>query len=246
MSDQSSVVSRQPSPPVVYRWADGSFATCSALHDLLLSMLFVIYPSGGGESCADLWLSPSPRRSVTAEDWAKYSDDRRRRLCGLLFDLLGANFARRPKDLFMGPFSVSAGSAGDDGLSIFFPFFVPDEAWERRYEEVRKLWGTPRAKGRLLLWEHAEFFPANHVEVFEEGSIAVGEGKTPEEAVDDLCSTLLVVPESGRESWLAENVERGEWVRPDPDELEVLGVLGEELPFWWESRKLSAWLRERQ
>lgn len=54
-----------------------------------------------------------------------------------------------------------------------------------------------------------------------------------------------VGPESMREDWEAVNVEYGEFVMPDEDEVALWKALGEELPFFWGADRLSTWIEER-
>lgn len=66
-----------------------------------------------------------------------------------------------------------------------------------------------------------------------------------ESAVDEVLDRCSVLPESEREAWEAENVERGEFLLPTPEEIELFRMLGEELPFFWGEDQLEAWLSER-
>lgn len=66
-----------------------------------------------------------------------------------------------------------------------------------------------------------------------------------ESAVDEVLDRCSVLPESERDAWEAENAERGEFLLPTPEEIELFRMLGEELPFFWGEDQLEAWLSER-
>lgn len=52
----------------------------------------------------------------------------------------------------------------------------------------------------------------------------------------------MVLPESSREQWERENVLKGKFLIPSPEEVEVFRILDEPLPFFWEDEALIQWL----
>ncbi len=52
----------------------------------------------------------------------------------------------------------------------------------------------------------------------------------------------MVLPESSREQWDQENVLKGKFLIPSPEEVEVFRILDEPLPFFWEDEALVQWL----
>lgn len=63
--------------------------------------------------------------------------------------------------------------------------------------------------------------------------------------VDQLLDLELILPSSSRRAWEAEHVERGSWVLPNPDEVEVFRLLGEQIPWLWPPRRLDQWLQSQ-
>lgn len=55
----------------------------------------------------------------------------------------------------------------------------------------------------------------------------------------------LLLRASDFSSWERENVVRGEFLHPTPDEVEVYRALGEELPLLWPTDRLVEWLEEQ-
>ncbi len=66
-----------------------------------------------------------------------------------------------------------------------------------------------------------------------------------QDALDAILHDELVMPLSKREAWEAQNVERGEFLLPEPEEVELYRMLGEPLPFFWGTPRLAEWLSER-
>lgn len=57
-----------------------------------------------------------------------------------------------------------------------------------------------------------------------------------------LQSEGLVLPESSRQAWEEENVLKGKFLIPSPEEVEVFRILEEPLPFFWGDEALVQWL----
>ncbi len=129
------------------------------------------------------------------------------------------------------------------------PSYVPDERWEQRYDEAKRFVETGAG---MQVW-FLDVVPRPQIVHFDdwftfmwgwysEGSLQT---KTLEDGVDKMLEMALVVPESRRAEWEAANVERGTFVLPSPEEVELFRMLGEHLPFFWGRDKLVAWTRER-
>lgn len=68
---------------------------------------------------------------------------------------------------------------------------------------------------------------------------------TLREVVDDVISMELLLPESVRSALETANVDRGTFVAPSADEVEVFWMLGEENPLLWQIQKFLQWLNGR-
>lgn len=136
-----------------------------------------------------------------------------------------------------------------DWIDFMGPTFIPDQTFEQRYEEARK-------GGR---WKkiYAPFLPGSKIKELHNGlwsatfpslsEIRIREYRstTLEEAVDWLLKETLVFPESQRSAWEAANVERGTWLLPTAEEIEIFHLLDEPLPFTWGYEELERWLMNR-
>jgi len=70
-------------------------------------------------------------------------------------------------------------------------------------------------------------------------------GWSLEEVVKTMLDVEGLVPTSRQARWEAENVERGEFVLPTGDEVELFRALGERLPFFWGYEGLRSFVLER-
>lgn len=235
-------------PVTIYRWPDGSRVTCRVNEVWGQGAFWVNSPSGADE----LWIDYRSKLVFT-DRHAEYPEELGRYLLGFLLDLgLTREVSSSGRDLHL----TGLVSTEDDFLALY-PFFVPDDVWESRYEDARKI--QEKIPGRFLVWNEVEKFVVNRessippisgekviLHVMEGNATAVSEASTLEEAVDRLCENLFILPESNRVSWEAEHVLRGSWVLPTKEEVELYQMLGEELPFWWKPERLLAWLKERE
>lgn len=234
-------------PVTIYRWPDGSRVTCRVSGGLGQGAFWIHTPSAADE----LWIGWRSRLVFT-ERHQEYPTEFDRYLLGFLLDLgLTREVGSSDRDLNL----TGLVSTEDDSL-VLYPFFVPDDVWESRYEDARKIQG--KIPGRFLVWNEVEKFEVNRentippisgekvvLHVMEGNATAVSEASTLEGAVNRLCEDLFILPESNRVSWEAEHVLRGKWVLPTQEEVELYQMLGEELPFWWKPERLLAWLEER-
>lgn len=66
--------------------------------------------------------------------------------------------------------------------------------------------------------------------------------KTLEALVDKVCKEFRILPDTKRDQWVKENVETGFFVRPSPEEVELLRMLDEKLPFFLPDEELKEWM----
>lgn len=244
---------------IIYRWQDGSTVTCvvgdplSGLGDLYFEIC------SPGEPKVELWLNGS---TLFGEGPVDRSTSKK--VLGFFLDL-GASR----------PFLSSNLGLQLQAVSLQIPVYVPNDLWANRFDQALQILRSKRTGDLLLWevdiyikeeddgggedddeedeeedrdgdadWDHDR--SSVFLTGLDEASFGFDfEGGSVEEVVDDFTFDQLILPESGRESWETENVERGSWVLPTPEEVEVYRALGEQLPFWWELEKLEAWLRER-
>lgn len=144
-----------------------------------------------------------------------------------------------------------------------YPRWIDEDRWERRYEEaaqrVSPAWvykGPPQMREALeklepFLGVYPRFVlgpessaPRRWFATYD-GHAPV-EGWSFEEVVDAFTSQELLLPASARGAWEAANAERGEFLLPSLDDVEVFRILGEPLPFFWGKARFEAWLSERE
>lgn len=176
----------------------------------------------------------------------------RRKLLGLFLDL-GIERSR--------PSSWGLLETSSTRTHLPFPKFVDDEVYARRYEEAANAVG--RGVGVFLgcvlgfrivqggrmadrtysaRWHCDNLPPRNKVRVFAKDS---ERRRTVEEVVDEVVSFEDVRPASERVDFIAREVDFGEPLLLNREEVEVYRLLGEQLPIFWESQELRAWLEER-
>lgn len=223
------------SPLVVYRWPDGGFAEASVDRDSDHVVLLVV--TGGQRWVSGPLLLDPETRSAYSDREEAFLPPVEKRVTSFLLDL---GVERCP---------AIPGLVNGDRIDLaVFPLFVADDLWERRHEEARQvasgLRGDFLGLGRASSeWDRKEEQVRFTVHI---GNMQWDQlHHTVEEAVDDIVVDAVILPESTRSAWFAEHVERGEWVHPSPEEVEVYQALGEELPFWWGPDRFEAWLRER-
>ncbi len=69
---------------------------------------------------------------------------------------------------------------------------------------------------------------------------------TVAELADEICAQEMLLPASEKEAWDAANVERGRFVVPSPDEVELFRMLGEDLPLLWPVPAARRWILDRK
>lgn len=179
--------------------------------------------------------------------------DHRKKLLGFIFDLMGKEYLLRREIIW---------KEGEEGIDLGprGPVVVPDEVWAQRYREgARSLLSDYRIrlhKGWRGGWEAKVNPDPNSPMAFVqdlprrvwytefEREFSSPERDSEEEAIDDALRAYPIVPESRLEEWFQDNLERGTWVKPTPEEVELYTILDEKLPFFWPTEDLEAWLKE--
>jgi hypothetical protein len=141
-----------------------------------------------------------------------------------------------------------------DWINFQGPTFVSDEVFDQRYDEARRrtpghMSAPPFLGAEALAGARLRQIMPNHLwrSVWNDldGDRKEFEAMSLEEAVDWLCEDAQVFPESHRADWEATNVERGTWLMPTPEEIEVFYILDEPLPFTWSYDALLQWVSGR-
>lgn len=139
-----------------------------------------------------------------------------------------------------------------------YPRWIDNAAWENRFKEFSSsLLGTSDflcLDGvRTKVSPHDQIFTVRWLtETPHEGSFTLqmaGPEPSQEElrkAVQILCEKELLLPISQKEEWESMNLEKGRFLIPSPEEVEIYRLLDEPLPFFWKQEDLLKWLVERQ
>jgi hypothetical protein len=64
--------------------------------------------------------------------------------------------------------------------------------------------------------------------------------------IDKVLDEELILPESSKTAWEGANVERGVFVLPSPEEVEIFSILDEQLPLLLPMKQLEDWIRSRE
>lgn len=157
-----------------------------------------------------------------------------RKLLGFIFDLMGRDYLLKRELLWEdtegGPSYTDLGPRG--------PTVVSDEEWLNRYSlisgheiHLHDSLSTREGQKSKKVW-YTEF----------ENEFCSPWRDSKEEAIDDALLAYPIVPPSGLEEWFQNNLERGIWVKPTPEEVQVWSILDEKLPFFWPTEDLLRWL----
>ncbi len=145
----------------------------------------------------------------------------------------------------------------EDASLVRYPRFVPDERFANRYAEAQALFDSGTSgtflgvlpdvtARRPALVPRIDADAGQQMVLITIAHSGVGaSGLTTPLAVDEFAKKQLLLPESSRERWERENIERGTWLIPSAEEVELYQMLGEGLPFWWGGDRFAAWLLER-
>lgn len=252
----------------IYEWPDGSDALLQldAYHgEVYLVVRWIDLPS--------TWLDPTTgenedptfavdsasesggHQHVTLSGGRRFPAELEKKMVGLFLDL-GVERSLQSPSLVQ----------SDLVQVVRYPRFVPEERWAARYDEARA-WVGSQTKDDLLDEVPLFYLYRGQIEIRtfvdrpnqlvtkgEEGWTATWGwndrsstwNATLEGAVDEVLSRELVLPESAREEWDREHVERGTMLCPTEDEALIFRMMGETLPLWWDIEPLEAWLAGRQ
>lgn len=143
-----------------------------------------------------------------------------------------------------------------------YPRFVSDIRWEGRYEEAERFvlkridgeWKTAediKTRRYLDLLKNFQIHPPGF-RISDKWDVTYSMAATwPMESlyfhalVDKVLDEELILPESSRTAWEAANVERGSFLIPSPEEIELFRLLDERLPLLLPVKQLEEWLQER-
>lgn len=134
------------------------------------------------------------------------------------------------------------------------PLFVDDDLWDCRYDIYKGIHEDYLFPGfRLNLMFHRTIDSDAPWSAHIDMAVTVGlrDGHSlrhrqhKNEVIDDLTNTLFILPSRDRERWEQNFVERGVFLHPLPDEVEIFRTLGEALPFFWPIDDLEVWMTDR-
>ncbi len=246
---------------VVYRWSDGSTVSVCAGFPRQKAVSFRVQVSGRTALLLSIFDGEFQHRVVEASSRTDWPAELERKILGFVLEL----GAERWESDYTGLLYNTEGDTTNTQLASY-PRFVDDDRWAGRYEEARRLLESGdedtflgvlrettcfKTKGGGITYESKDL---KHWKKQKKpfsmswgGTAPLGgvEGPTIEAAVDEACRLELLVPLSGREAWEAEHVERGTWVLPSAEEVELYQMLGEPLPFWWGVERCREWLEEQ-
>ncbi len=240
---------------VVYAWPDGACVTCSveSRDGNPPQALFRVHghESDDGLGPDNLWVDDDERTVETERGYAfPYQGSALKKILGFLLDL-GVSGKRD---------GISLLSTPEGGNIAPYPVFVEDDRWNDRYEE---------AATHLTL----SAAPHDFLGALEAASVYLGEvdsnsrsigpdgitllwgpdyaterayAQTLKEVVDEAIKQAFVLPLSKKDEWDAANIERGTWITPSAEEVELYQMLGEPLPFWWDPERFWEWLEEQR
>lgn len=253
--------------PVVYRWADGSEVLLTfrgswseAENQNILLFMFKMKWSDPHAHSVELEIHSRnyPALYVPAHDFIPTIElVDQKKLRGFVLDLgvdrLLVNFT-----------GLIATHIGSKPSVVSYPRFFPKETWDARYEHAlghvvsdfseqtwhRKSSETvfhvnylkfrrPKANDEPAFWRQTTWT----YQWYSNGTRIEREAASLEESVDDILRTENILPESAKEAWDKENVERGAFVLPTPEEVEVFRILDEPLPFFLPWREVEAWMQ---
>lgn len=248
------------SHPIVYRWSDGSFAELSPIVEFNkaarlrlvfygdLSFMILLDSERAAFSSSPSLTGMLRVRGVPREEVIEKYHQIRRKICGLLLDL-----------------GVCPNNAGvllrGSSADVRLPFFVSEDLWSRRFE---------LAKDQSIGGNSFEAVP-NYMEIgsiyrlqirYDEwdmnwkiywmsgrsgGEVSARKyvSDTFENAVGTVMRENNIRSESDRASWEAENAERGVFLIPTPEEVEVFRILDEPLPFFLPGEEVIQWVASR-
>lgn len=257
------------SHPIIYQWSDGSIVEMSPITqfgeggrlrlcfrglldsssssptEYLLSFMISLNPDRAAFASSPSLANLMRQRGVSEEGVIEKYPQIQAQIRGLLLDLgVAPNRAG----------VLLRGASGD----ITTPLFVSEDLWNKRFELAKdKSFGdnsfeaVPDYMGvgtihRLQIaydrlnmnWRVFWIFGGSGGEVSTTSD-------TFENAVGAVMKNNNIRPESERDSWEEESVERGTFLIPTPEEVEVFRILDEPLPFFLPGDEAGEWVRGR-
>ncbi len=247
----------------IYTWEDGSRV------DVRWWSGFV----EGGERRHFLFIAPSEDQKADASFNPKMSpeermfhvhvsDEWRSKIAGFFLDLGGNHdFAFNPDvSANNSPYPIWM-SDEDWGQRIFLltkgRLFETDKEDPDRFELISDLAESFILKGEWNVyimgpkdWRFVSGNTRNYVKQVPNrtgqfGLPIVIRAQSAKRLVDKICEYFHILPESKREWWEKTQVERGTFVIPSPEEVEVFRILEEELPLLWPQETFEPWIEDR-
>lgn len=245
---------------IIYRWEDGSDALLQLDHSSGLVLVIVrwrslpaswIDPVSGMDTFPEFWIQDPAFHQVSVRIGTKFPEELEGKALGLFLDMGIERPNSRTPDLVRTYF-------GDHRI-LRFPRLVSQERWDRRYIEAEEALDQTVYEFmgfiswiRLMpgRWQYSNTGGLESVGLSSGITAVINNAcyfaSTADEAVDLLLANELILPESQKEDWEKEHVERGEFVNPSPEEVDVYRALGTDLPFWWEPDELETWIRQKR
>lgn len=235
-------------PPVwkIYEWADGTYV--NMVFDF---PRFYFLPSfRNGEKCristnGRLHHGEDVYRHLPPSKWEV------KKHLGWLTDM---GFSNDPKNQ-IDTICVTSSLTGEHRDLYRYPRWIEDSEWESRFDEFESI------TGYFLCLEGVRTKVSPHDKIFNvrwwtetphQGSFTLemkGDSPSPEEkrkAIDLLCEKELLLPMAEREEWESDHLEKGRFLIPSPEEVEMYRLLDEPLPFFWDPTELLKWILARQ
>lgn len=202
----------------------------------------------------------SPHLATTEDSPMK--DEWRAKLVGFLLDL-GVKRARSGSSSLI----IEGGEYSSSRTPFFaaYPRFVPDEIWDRRWEDFQKyvqfdavsspVPDRPAAPWLGLVYElsakqmvdrtatHASYAraaTAGQAPGFKQRHTA--SGTSPEDLMRKILAEEMILPQRDQASWEESHTERGSFVLPTEEEVVLMRALGEPNPILWPVSALKEWL----
>lgn len=220
--------------PIIYRWADGSFVELSAVGRTGKYATFWLVSVDGPLIQIGLGLDRSAFSYVFNSRYLEIE----RKISGFLLDL---GVSPNEEGFLLGGMTPVA-----------IPHFVSEDRWSKRFDLAKN---TIRNENYMEKFSHfttwyETVYSRWHShwriphktaqECTHEANVV-----TFEDAVDAVLSKNNILPESARADWEKENTERGLFLIPSPEEVEVFRILEEPLPFFLPNPQREEWFEAR-
>jgi hypothetical protein len=245
------------SHPIVYQWSDGSLVEMSPITQFgegarlrlvfpgAVSFMISLNPDRAAFASSPSLANLMRQRGVSEEGVIEKYPQIQAQIRGLLLDLgVAPNRAG----------VLLRGASGD----ITTPFFVSEDLWRRRFdlakdqsiggnsfEAVPDYMGIGNIYRLEIRYDSWKMNWRISWASGESGGEVSTTSDTFENAVGLVMKSNNIRPESARAAWEAEFVERGTFLIPTPEEVEVFRILDEPLPFFLPGDEAGKWVRGR-